>query len=748
MPFTTDEDRRKLLCDHLGKTLLAEAPRVLHSKCTSLHTVCPPPFTPTLPDGSLWTLINHLKVIHQYTELISSAASGEGPHTTPLSACQEGCVNGLEWFAPLLCRVDIDPLDILNKSQRQVDCWRQANPGLFSHAEAAFHVHQAFENRDMACLLVHCMDKEAKQYEVDISSNMLHTHPTFQEFQDGFTNWRGNALYHLLCLSAKNMPMASDWMPRSLLHESDEWQDLLTQFNTSSFCTTHRMEEIFTLLWDRSDAMNNQICSVLDRVCILARVNSTDSRDLDECLAALRFPKSEFSPFSQNKIWFGLKRAMEGLPPSLLCPYCPSLHPPNRSTWGYQGLRLLLRDDKPYIHTGGLSWINKKTDRYLDGEYRRQPDRLRDILLRIGEAATAPEVGYLMLDPKSFSRTLQGLGGGSNLSRSYILGEMDNQPKYTSTEFAECVGHIMQFLPVTSVLHLPSPQQLLAWRVDCPPRAILYRGDATNVDLEAVPPHRLHKTIHQDKVINRTVSGISLLSSPILDKEEIHEAIKACIAEEVAGPHSNFSDHPFHKVLIRGPNNHLSTISTLTTTTTLAEAVAVFAGSSPVHLSDVALHESEPWNEEHVDGRYAERQTAENGSRLRDWVTVYFDGQDLQRCRLASHEIRTDKLFQTHLPLVGKASQSWVSVSSTLPLDTVMLREQPAKTPLESLKRAVDTRFLNDPKLLPVRHVGDKVDRENMEIYSDELAGQVVIAYAPKSQWGHLGVEFLSFAVQ
>jgi len=53
---------------------------------------------------------------------------------------------------------------------------------------------------------------------------------------------------------------------------------------------------------------------------------------------------------------------------------------------------------------------------------------------------------------------------------------------------------------------------------------------------------------------------------------------------------------------------------------------------------------------------------------------------------------------------------------------------------------------MHDCKLLPVRHLGDRVDRDSMEIYSDESAGQVLIAYAPKSEDGaRLGIEFMSF---
>lgn len=749
-----EEARRRQLCDHLGRAALADAPRVLHSKC-GLHLACAPGKAPELPYGSLWTLVNHLKVLRQYTDLISAAASGQGPHALPLSSSQEACAGGLEWLAPLLGAIPSTP-DLA--CQARVDAWRQANPGLYSHAEAAFHVHQEMGidcSRDMTRHLVRCLNPSAKEYEVDIAGNVLRPRPSFDEFADAFGRWRENALYHLMCLAARNMPMASHWMPRALLHEADDWQDLLTQFNTSSFCSPARMEGTCLALWDRSSLLNNNICSMLDRLAILARVCSREpSLGLDDCLARLRFPSHDLR--AQDRIWYGLRRAMEGVPPSLLC---PALYPPNRSAWGYRSLRLLMRGGRPYIHTGDLAWIDKAELGECKEASSGLPDRLHDILLRVGEAATAPEVAHLMLHPESLSDALAGRRvireGLPNLSdRAFVMGEMDRPDRADAAHpaFSECVDRLLNALPVSTCLDLPRPVQLLAWRVDCPPRVILYHGLSTGLDLSAMPPHRLHKSIRQDKLQNRTVSGISLLSEPAKDHAEVHRALKACIVEEVVGPHRSFSSHPHHQALVRqvGLGGRFAPCeSSYHTTTTLAEAVSVFTGARPPNLSEVPLHGSLPWTEGHVDGRYAERQVADNGSRFRDWVAVYYDPQDpqpVQRCRLASHEVKADRVYQTHLPLIGQDCSSWVSVTSTLPMDTVMLRRQQARSDLEALRRSVDTRFMHDGKLLPVRHLGDRVDREHMEIYSDRAAGQVLIAYAPQSKDGaRRGIEFMSF---
>ena len=750
---------RRSLCNHLGRQALELAPRVLHSKCQAF--LAAPPLTPGLPYGSLWGLVNHLKVLHQYTELVSEAASLHGQHALPLAGTPSACTDGLEWFAPLCC--EIPPNEAEDYCQH-VQTWRASNPGLFSHAEAAFHVHQGYavEDRNMTRSLVRAINPKAKEYEVDIAGNILQTHPdSFDDFLVEFRGWRSNPLYHLLRLAARNMPHAAQWVPERLVNEADDWQDLLDRFNQFGFCSPNRLQAILDALARRPPALSDHICSLLDRAAILARVKSNghfhppQTDCLDDCLSHLAFKRDEASPYAQCQlVWGGLKRAVEdAVPPSLLC---PSLYPPNRGTWGYRHLQLRMRGEAPYIHTGPLSWIDKEALCQCKETASKLPNRLHDILLRMGEAATAPEVAHLMLDPKSLAYALCGLRVHRNLlpdysDRSYVLQQMDRGCVANSEEFSEAVQRIVEALPKVSVQQLPAPMQLLAWRVDCPPRAILYLGESEQVDLSSTPPYTLPKILLQDKLSSRTVSGISVLSMPTLGPGGVHTALRACIAEEVVGRQSDFCEHPQNRVMLksaplRAANRDTRPEHVPHTTTTLAEAVSLFTGPPPNQIMEVPLHASPEWDEEHIDHRYAERQLAANGSRFRDWLAVYHDPCELQRCRLASHEVRASELYHTHFPLVSGEGQSWVSVMSTVPPETVVLRHQQGKTDLESLKRSVNTRFMHDGKLLPVRSKGDKVHREHMEIYSDEAAGQVLIAYAPQSAEGQrLSLEFISF---
>ena len=770
------ESTNRKVCSHLGARTLASAPKVNHTKWSPEPPV-PPPTSPNFPHGSLWSLMNHIKVLHQYASLLSEAASGQGVHAPLLCGSAEMCQThpALAWFTPLCSSIPDPRLSNSDANsdasgyatyQKHLDIWRQANPGLFSHSEAAYHVHQGYmvEDRNMTRFLVSKLLENAKEYEVDIAGNILRARPaSYEEFHAQFTNWRKAGLYHTLCLAARNMPRAEQWVSKSLLHESNDWQELLDEFNQSSFCTKHRMAGICEALSDRSPALINQICSILDKAAILTRIKSnpqstTASNHLDDYLHMLQLPVDESSPYGHSlAMWGKLKQIIEdAVPPSLMC---PSLYPPsNRGAWGYRRLDLNMNEGKLCIRPTPLQWIEKEALGHKEpGE--KLPDRLYDILTRMGEAATSPEVAHLMLSPTTMSDYLAGKRVEASVAqslknfedRNYVINAMAAMKHEISTDspqFLDIIQKLEACLPVVGVRQFQTPMQFLAWRMDLPPRALLYNGSVTDVDLAKTPAYLLPKMSLQDKLQNRTLSGISVLQEMVQmdpestgDTDAIHTALRACIAEEIISPHENFADHPLHKVAVKtGPGT-----SEVHHTTTLAEAVNLFTGPKPFHISDVTLNHSEPWNENHIDYRYAERQTADNGSRFRDWATVYHDEHEIQRCRMASHAITCREVFETHFPLSTPAGHQWVSVASTIPAETRVLRHMGGSSNLEVLRRSVESRFMHDSKLLPVRTRGDRVDRPNMELYSDHRSQQVLLVYAPVTLNGSKNIEFISF---
>lgn len=734
-----DQTRRRL-CASLGAHAANTAPKLHQDKW--LHTKGEPPSSPTLPCGTLWELVNQIKVLHQYTELVAEAARGHGAHAFALYGGPEACVEGLEWMAPLCLSVEAPPA--LDDYHEHMAIWRANNPGDFTDAEAAFHVHQSYvvEDPHMTRFLASLIMPGAKEYERAIAGNILRVRPaSFKEFQSDFLGWRKACMYHPLCLAAQNMPRAESWMPQHLLHEGQDWQELLDEFNQSGFCTGHRLAGFCEKLADRSPELNNHICGVLDRVAILMRVKSNHVpsladggvKTLDDVLYRLQFQSDPLSPYTHSlKMWGTLKPTLEAsLPPSLMCQaMCSFRH----DTWSCPTLELRVVDEASHtlhIHSGSLRWEKKEDCFPIRVRAGLNPDRFQDIIARMGESSSCPEVAHMMLSPDTMSKYLAGESddGLSPLDiqhfsdRNRVLRSMDAGFSGDSPAFTNCIKALVSCLPTVRPETFPTPLSILAWRIDCPPRVILYTGESVHVDLRATPPHTLPKVVVPEKIPKRTVSGISMLS----DTGDSMQSLRSCIVQDLIG--DGFSDHPMHQVSTRAKQTSF-------TTTTLAEAVAVFSCQPPGEHSVLRVGESATWDKDHIDDRYAESQLANNGVRFRDWLTMFKDGNDLHRCRLASHHIRINELFHTHFPVGEPGGYQWVSVASTLPSETRVLRRLGGKTDLEMLKRSVENRFINDTKLLPVWHPTDTIKQSHVEIYTDEAACQVVIAYAPTSADG------------
>jgi hypothetical protein len=751
MQCKPDATRRKL-CASLGAHAAENTPKLHHDKW--LHTAGQHPPSPTLPCGSLWELVNQIKVLHQYTELVAEAARGRGPHAFALYGGPEACVDGLEWMAPLCLPVEAPPS--MEDYHDHIAIWRASNCGDFSDAEAAFHVHQSYivEDPHMTRFLVSLIMPGALEYERVIAGNLLRAKPaSFDEFQSDLLGWRSACMYHPVCLAAQHMPRAESWVPPRLMHESQDWQELLDEFNQFGFCTGHRLAGICEKLADRSPELNNHICGVLDRVAIAMRVKSNHVPSdalageavptLDEFLSRLQFQSDPLSPYTHSlKMWGTLKPTLEAsLPPSLMCQsMCSFRH----DTWTCPVLKLCIVDETSHtlhIHSPPMRW-EKKEDCYpVRVRAGLTPDRFQDIIARMGDSASCPEVAHMMLSPDTLSKYLAGephdelspLDMHLFNDRSRVLRAMDAGFSGDSPAFTGCIKALVACLPSVRAEAFPTPLSVLAWRIDCPPRVILYTGQADRVDLGVTLPHALPKVVIPEKIPKRTVAGISILS----DTGDSMESLRSCIVQDLVGP--GFADHPMHQVQPRA--KQMSFV-----TTTLAEAVAVFSCQPPGEHSILRVGESATWDKDHIDDRYAESQIASNGVRFRDWLTVYKDGNDLHRCRLASHHVKVNELFHTHFPVGEAGGYTWVSVASTLPTETRVLRHLGGKTDLETLRRSVENRFMNDPKLLPVWHPTDTVAQSHMEIYADEGACQVAIVYAPVSADGtERRLELMSF---
>lgn len=766
---------RRRLCTTLGRQALAQAPLPQHEKW--LHDSGPVNPAPSLPVGNYYTMVNHIKVLQQYTELLSEAASGQGPHAAILHGSSESCGYGFEWFAPL-CSPLLDS-GFGEYFENLVKDWRSRNPGLCGNAEAVYRAYLERKKIDMDCTryIVSILKPDSKEYEARVAKNILDASPSsFDEFQSEFLGWRKRGLYHALCLAANFMPSPEDWVPSNLMSEADELSELLAEFKEKNWCSKHRLADILDRMGKRSDLFSNCVSGTLDRVATLMRVPSdTGSEDLgdreedtlDDLVQYLKFEIDSENPYKDSfRFWRTLKKTFEqSLPPSLLC---PALDPPSRGTWGYPRLSLKINEDtgKLYIDHPPLQWMDRSSYQSLKDEgIFYEPERLRDILFRMGEAVTSPELGQLLFTWRPLEKILKGEALDTkeletykswHADRSNVLKEMSSMHPWMRDCTLSCRAldikrDILDLVPKPKEQQHSPPLRLLAYRLDCPSRVLLYQGVSSEIDLDHTPPHAMRKISYPDRVQNRTVSGIALLKhdesrAPV----DTHDAIRSLIAHEVAAKHSDFADHPFHRNSIKDQDTkQLQYV----TSTTLAESVAVFTGPKPSGTSHVGLNESTPWEGERIDHRYAEHQVGENGTRYRDWATMYHEGDELHRSRLASHEVKVEQTYYTHFPVAEKCAgagspqkYSWLSVCSSLPAELCVLRDLGGHSRLESLKRSVENRFMNDSKLLPVRFTGDTIERGNMEIYTDDKAGQVMIAYAPSGKCGEKrSIEMISF---
>jgi len=733
--------------------------------------------------GNFYNMVNHVKVLQQYTELLSEAASGQGPHAPFLLGGAESCGHGFDWFVPLCGPlVDHGFGEFFKNLTRD---WRSRNPGLYGDAEATYRAYLEKKELDLDCTryIVSLLKPDSKEYEVRIAKNILDASPSsFDDFQTEFLSWRKRGLYHALCLAAKSMPDVEDWVPARLLHESDELSSLLEEFRLRGACSKHRLAELLDGMDGRSDLFSNCVGGTLDKVAMLMRVPSDttakdlgerDEETLDDLLEHLKFEVDPENPYKDSfRIWRTLKKTFEqSLPPSLLC---PALDPPSRGTWGYPRLSLKINEDtgKLYIDHSPLQWMERSTYKSLkdDGVFY-EPERLRDILFRMGEAVTSPELGQLIFTWRSLNKHLKGEAMDPQIleeykewhsDRSNVMNEMAAMYPWMRDCTLGCRAldikrDVLDLFPKPTERKHSPPLRILAYRLDCPSRVLLYQGQSSDVDLSHTPPHAMRKLSYPDRVHNRTISGIALVPETTRHNEllDTHDALRSLIAHDVAAKHDDFADHPFHRSTIKSDDTK---ILRSVTTTTLAESVALFTGPKPQGTSHVGLNESTPWEGERIDHRYAEHQTGENGVRYRDWATMYHDGDELHRSRLASHEVKVEQTFHTHFPVAEKLQQaphssgpqkySWVSVCSSLPAELCVLRDLGGHSRLESLKRSVENRFMNDSKLLPVRFSGDTIERGNMELYTDEAAGQVMIAYAPSGKSGEKrAIEMISFRV-
>ena len=186
--------------------------------------------------------------------------------------------------------------------------------------------------------------------------------------------------------------------------------------------------------------------------------------------------------------------------------------------------------------------------------------------------------------------------------------------------------------------------------------------------------------------------------------------------------------------------------------TSLSEGVLCFVMQAAPYQAQThtGLHESQRWQKNYEDSRYAEVQQGSNGARYRDWISVYADRDVIQKVKLDSHVFRVGALYSTFFPWKrGDGALTWVPVQSSVSVPPTLLCEpklSPAPLPptLAALASSVRAKYLQDLTALPVEAEGDRVERSDVSVYTDDEAQQVMLAYAPA---GAERIHVIAFAI-
>jgi len=368
-------------------------------------------------------------------------------------------------------------------------------------------------------------------------------------------------------------------------------------------------------------------------------------------------------------------------------------------------------------------------------------NRVQDVLWRLGELLLSPDIALCMLYP---TVALASLDGSQDpvwrryselcLDREHLLenmtpaataGEIHESTLIQQQHFERYLARLEACTPQVQCVHYDRPREVMLWRVDIPPRLLIYVGKPDAMHPASASRHHADKVLLNGKATLRTICRIVSLppGKDPCSEDRVRDSLRA-----FAG--SSLLDHPSNVVLVKGYGP--------VTSTTLAETLASLA-LAPVCMPTVRpLGQPPPrWGGDSIDERYAEKQVAPNGFRFRDWIAMHSTPSGTHQSRLAAHAVRFDALYHTKLPWLGEdGSVRWVRMASTSPPENRTLQGR-------TLRLAVESRYMHDLRMLPVRGQRDAVLRANAEMYADS-PGSVSIVYAPTGD-GPCRLELVAF---
>lgn len=687
--------------------------------------------------STVWGHMDKLRIMNKYFQLLHAM----GKSHPRLTGHESSCCNALEWFRPLCAPMEVPPPETLARLQNMIyllPC--PAGQHVFE-----CHKHMVCSDRDMTRLLLSEHFPDSREYDVDVCAEMLRDKTLdFDRWKSEFGQWRELGLLYPLAVAAKAMPSLGYWLPRSV-HKyplAQEFNAALARIRDEGARGSREVLSDLCKAWESDEThIGTLLGQTLDRLAVLMRVQSLNntcapSRNLDAAVAVFQAKHPAQGMHALNRsMWVSLASdILDTFPPSLLCPLLATQH---RSSWGIPKLALEATSDGALgFKRFPLAWIDTQGWEF---QHDRQvleetllcesapggPDeaytcRIKDVLWRLGEVCTSPEVHTCMLHPQ---RVLDAIASNEPSHKprlaaaadprddeDFIISHMCGDMSHTDTDSTyQRLTHSMENMhPATRVHILREPVHLCMWRLDLPPRALVRMPGGEN----SSPLHEAPRQLINHKLALPTRASMHVSGSPMCAQDVLTSVRRWALSNWDGLMRSESIAHAGGRL----------------TLTTLQEAVEAFTGTDSPCVNKGVMGKSCSWDHPGIDARYAEHQEGENGFRYRDWVALHCSPECTQQARLAAHCISVSEWHVTQVPwLRSDGSVTWVHTTATLPIVSRTMRG-------DTLRQAVESRYMHDPQLLTVARDDDVLTRANMELYDTD--GRVVIAYAPVAQAG------------
>ena len=716
-------------------------------------------------------LLQREKVIQHYGALLSDAcvAPPNPPNAclaseNPLSAFLRGpepvaLAPRLQWFAPLAqAMLPSDPERYAATMELTAQLLDKEDRPPSTVGEVLYHALQSVPAYDPG--LVRLLLRESfpertfHEYDVVVAKHISNMYPkdSYERFKLNALCWRDQGLTHVLLLAATQRPELADWLPEGLCATpaGRGLGEALRALRRPTALT--RLEETLRRFvgtqGPAEDPASLHVAASLDALATLMRVKSNPGRHSGHGTALcdnldLHHPLGDAPLATAWRHW--KEEAEKAFPPSLLCPNLQK-RAKQRPTWGYQGLTLQLGDRATLtIAENNLEWLVPRPP--LDEpllpsfqcEWRCSAGRrLQDTLSKLGVALTCPEVTELML-------------GDNVWEPQQVLDIMTCPGIYrirAEPDVSKHLDALRRRMP--SSVRQEVQREVVAWRVDAPNLVVVAKEAGGMANPLTFAPHLVPKRLLRERCRVPSLSRIHLAVSS--SKTELRaEPNPAQAVEQVRRSLLHYAQT--RQLPQEEPGGGGAEAQAATTPhTSLSEGVLCFVMQAAPYQAQThtGLHESQRWQKNYEDSRYAEVQQGANGARYRDWISVYADRDVIQKVKLDSHVFRVGALYSTFFPWKrGDGGLTWVPVQSSVSVPPTLLCEpklSPASQPatLAALASSVRAKYLQDLTALPTERDGDKVERSDVSVYTDDEAQQVMLAYAPL---GAERIHVIAFAI-